>query len=74
MTASLHVLFGCPHKKTTFPQTRRQREYVSGIQRPAGTFVSCLDCGREFAYDWQAMKIVKEKSFFSKLKGTVYGT
>jgi hypothetical protein len=23
-----------------------------------GTYVVCLDCGKEFAYDWQAMKVV----------------
>ena len=23
-----------------------------------GTYVVCLDCGKELAYDWQAMKII----------------
>jgi hypothetical protein len=23
-----------------------------------GTYVVCLDCGKEFAYDWKQMKIV----------------
>ena len=23
-----------------------------------GTYVVCLDCGKEFAYDWQSMKVV----------------
>ena len=23
-----------------------------------GTYVACLDCGREFPYDWQDMKVV----------------
>jgi predicted protein tyrosine phosphatase len=23
-----------------------------------GTYVVCLDCGKEFAYDWQEMKVV----------------
>jgi hypothetical protein len=22
-----------------------------------GTYVSCLDCGKEFAYDWKAMRV-----------------
>jgi len=22
-----------------------------------GTYVTCLDCGKEFAYDWQAMRV-----------------
>ena len=25
-----------------------------------GTYVVCLDCGKEFAYDWREMKIVEE--------------
>jgi hypothetical protein len=27
-----------------------------------GTYVVCLDCGKEFAYDWQEMRIVEEPS------------
>jgi hypothetical protein len=23
-----------------------------------GTYVACLDCGKEFRYDWQQMRIV----------------
>ncbi len=23
-----------------------------------GTYVVCLDCGKEFAYDWKQMKVV----------------
>jgi hypothetical protein len=23
-----------------------------------GTYVVCLDCGKEFAYDWQEMRVV----------------
>jgi len=23
-----------------------------------GTYVVCLDCGKEFAYDWKLMKVV----------------
>jgi hypothetical protein len=22
-----------------------------------GTYVTCLDCGKEFAYDWKAMRV-----------------
>ena len=25
---------------------------------PTGTYVVCLDCGKELAYDWQEMRIV----------------
>jgi hypothetical protein len=27
--------------------------------RLQGTYVVCLDCGKEFPYDWQRMEIVR---------------
>jgi hypothetical protein len=44
-------LFGCHHKRTSFPLTSRSR---------TGTYVACLDCGKEFAYDWRRMRIIRE--------------
>jgi hypothetical protein len=38
-------LLGCRHHRTTFPMTARGR-----------TYVCCLDCGREFDYNWQTMR------------------
>jgi hypothetical protein len=26
-----------------------------------GTYVVCLDCGKEFPYDWKAMKVIRKK-------------
>jgi hypothetical protein len=26
-----------------------------------GTYVVCLDCGKEFPYDWKAMRVVRTK-------------
>jgi len=52
-------LFGCTHQHTTFPQTPGRRSAAvphPGITRN-GTYVVCLDCGREFAYNWKEMKI-----------------
>jgi hypothetical protein len=46
----LQALFGCSHRKTTFPVTTRN-----------GTWVTCLDCGKRFPYDWQKMKIEIDK-------------
>ncbi len=42
------ILFGCRHVHLTFPIT-------AGEAR--GTYVVCLDCGKEFPYDWTQMKI-----------------
>jgi hypothetical protein len=58
------AIFGCWHKRTTFPITNRKGERRSDVQR--GTYVVCLDCGKEFAYDWQKMRILsprKEESY-----------
>ena len=55
-SAVLTVFFGCSHRKTTFPLTV-PRKPGSNVDR--GTYVVCLECGSEFEYDWQAMKIRK---------------
>jgi len=47
-------LFGCAHKRTTFPLTPGRS--ASGTTR-SGTYVACLDCGKEFAYDWKTMQV-----------------
>ncbi len=51
----LNLLFRCPHHRLTRPVTP-----VSKGGQPHGeTYVVCLDCGKQFAYDVQAMKIGK---------------
>ncbi len=54
MARLLEVLFGCSHKNYSFPITIRGRRAGTGPR----TYVVCLDCGREFAYDWTQMKVV----------------
>jgi hypothetical protein len=51
-------LFGCSHRRTTFPITRGRKLF--GAHATAGTnrtYVVCLDCGKEFAYDWKSMTV-----------------
>ena len=58
MIASIFdVLFGCSHRNYSFPMTakRGKRPAAASV---TGTYVVCLDCGKEFAYDWHEMKIV----------------
>lgn len=56
----LDAIFGCWHKRTTFPMTNRKGQRRSGnTQR--GMYVVCLDCGKEFAYDWQKMRIMSSR-------------
>ena len=55
----MNTLFGCGHQRTTFPITLR-RSYAgsAAVSGSVGsTYVACLDCGKEFAYDWKAMRI-----------------
>ena len=52
----VNVLFGCSHKRTTFPQTRRPGALAFPMH-VQGTYVVCLECGSEFRYDWNAMDI-----------------
>jgi hypothetical protein len=57
MAEVFDALFGCRHARYSFPVT------VRGKARPSagaltGTYVACLDCGKEFPYDWQEMKVI----------------
>jgi len=53
----VNLFFGCWHRNTSFPRTARGSRR-SGVAAQTGTYVVCLDCGKEFPYDWQEMKIV----------------
>jgi len=48
--------FGCFHTRTTFPMTMSSRSPVNGEVRRR-TYVACLTCGEEFAYNWDKMKV-----------------
>jgi hypothetical protein len=52
----LDILFGCWHPRYSFPITAKDRR--SRAAHTTGTYVVCLDCGKEFAYDWSRMKVV----------------
>lgn len=46
----LNLLFNCPHRHLTRPFTPVNH---------AGTYVVCLDCAKQFAYDLNTMQIGK---------------
>ena len=55
----MSFLFGCSHKRTTFPISVR-----SNIKQPIGprqTYIVCLECGQEFSYSWEEMKVVRRR-------------
>ena len=47
-------LFVCSHQRTTFPITPKRPSASTGA------YVSCLDCGKEFAYNWKEMRREEE--------------
>ena len=55
--ALLNALFGCTHDRTTFPLTPSRGRSGSPRTQRLGTYVACLDCGREFRYNWSEMRI-----------------
>jgi len=51
------TILGCAHKRTTFPLTPSRKSKVSEGAR-SSTYVVCLNCGKEFDYNWEEMRIV----------------
>ena len=52
------LLFGCSHQRCSFPITVKkiQSNQAASV---TGTYIVCLDCGREFPYDWEEMKMIR---------------
>jgi len=51
----LNLLFRCAHRRLTRPVTPVSK---AGVPH-GGTYVVCLDCGKQFSYDLKAMRIGK---------------
>jgi hypothetical protein len=51
----LNLLFRCSHRRLTSPVTPVSK---AGVPHGA-TYVVCLDCGKQFAYDLQQMRVGK---------------
>jgi hypothetical protein len=58
------AVFGCSHNHYSFPRSAGLRGGLRriGAASLTGTYVACLDCGKELPYDWEAMKIVSSAS------------
>ncbi len=50
-----NLLFRCSHQRLTRPITPMSRPGAPGGE----TYVVCLDCGKQFTYDWKQMRIGK---------------
>jgi len=57
ITDFVDILFGCWHSNYSFPMTDKLRS--NRASQATGTYVVCLDCGKEFPYDWKQMKVVE---------------
>ena len=60
MIANLfNTVFGCWHFHYSFPITVRRGVPRNAAALLTGTYVVCVDCGKEFPYDWHEMKILE---------------
>jgi hypothetical protein len=55
----MDAIFGCWHSHYSFPITVRAASRRSRAASVTGTYVVCLDCGKELPYDWHQMRIVE---------------
>lgn len=56
LNSLFEIVFGCAHRRTTFPLTpSRNLRRAEGAR--GGTYIVCLDCGKEFDYNWKEMRI-----------------
>ena len=56
------AFFGCWHNRYSFPMTVRPGNRRSSAASLTGTYVVCLDCGKEMPYDWREMKVIGSPS------------
>jgi hypothetical protein len=58
MARLFDAFFGCWHSHYSFPMTIRQKNLRGNAAASVtGTYVVCLDCGKELPYDWTEMKV-----------------
>lgn len=56
------LIFGCPHKRFSFPIKVKGKMRRNEAASVTGTYVVCLECGKEFPYDWNEMTVVRSKT------------
>jgi len=74
MASLVDMLFGCWHKNCSFPITNKSGQRRSPAATLTGTYVVCLDCGKEFPYDWKAMKVLDSRPSRQKALGAKAAT
>jgi hypothetical protein len=56
MANLIEKLLGCRHRKCSFPITLKIKERKPDAAYLTRTYVVCLECGKEFPYDWSRMR------------------
>ena len=56
----IDLVFGCWHRHLSFPISAKPGQRRSEAARATGTYVVCLDCGKEFSYDWEQMRVIND--------------
>jgi hypothetical protein len=54
----MDAFFGCWHSHYGFPITVRSGARRNQAASLTGTYVVCLDCGKELPYDWREMRVI----------------
>lgn len=54
----IDAVFGCRHSRYSFPVTIRGAARRPQAAALTGTYVACLECGKEFPYDWHVMRVI----------------
>jgi len=63
MSKLLDLLLGfCAHDRCTFPISFKPGQPRPEAAKVTGVYVVCLDCGKEFAYSWDEMRMVSGPS------------
>jgi hypothetical protein len=63
MSRLLDLLLGfCAHDRCTFPRSLKPGQRRPEAAKVTGVYVVCLDCGKEFAYSWDEMRVVSGPS------------
>lgn len=60
-------VFRCRHKKCTPLITCRKGQPRSQVASITGTYFVCLGCGKEFAYDWEKMRVIDPETSRAKI-------
>lgn len=53
------MIDGCTHVHMSFPITRGGKDKKIKDESSPKTYVVCLDCGKEIAYNWNEMKLMR---------------